>query len=130
MASGTVLVTGASTGIGYELALQCARNGFDLVVAADEDRIHPSARDFQAAGAWTAEAVVADLSTTDGNDRVLAAAGRLGRPIAALIANAGVGLGHAFLDQDWAKVRRTIDTNVTGTTYLLRQVGRATPAAS
>ena len=119
------VVTGASTGIGYELALQCARNGFDLVVAADEEKIRSSAGDFQAAGARIAEAIVADLSTTDGNDQLLAVARGLGRPIAALLANAGGGLGHAFLDQDWARVRRTIDTNVTGTTYLLWQVGRA-----
>src|SRR4051794_27914224 len=94
------VVTGASTGIGYELALQCAHNGFDLVVAADEEKIRTSAQDFRAAGAHTVEAIVADLATTDGNDQLLAAAGRLGGPIAALLANAGMGLGHAFLDQD------------------------------
>ena len=37
------LVTGASTGIGYELAKICAENGFDLVVAADEPKIEDAA---------------------------------------------------------------------------------------
>jgi short-subunit dehydrogenase len=55
-------------------------------------------------------------------DRLLAAV--RGRPVAALIANAGHGQGHAFLDQDFKDVRHVIDTNVTGTLYLLQQVGR------
>lgn len=118
------VVTGASTGIGYELALQCVRNGFDLIVAANEEKIHAAAADFQKAGDGAVEAVVVDLATVEGNDRLLAAAQKLGRPIEALLANAGSGLGHAFLDQEWAGVRQTIDTNVTGTTYLLQKVGR------
>lgn len=118
------IVTGASTGIGYELALSCARNGFDLVVAADEGAIAAAAEDFRAAGARVVEAVEADLATTEGNDRLHAAAGRLARPVDALLANAGTGLGGALLDQDWDGMRRVIDTNVTGTTYLLHKVGR------
>ena len=48
-----------------------------------------------------------------------------GRPVDALLANAGHGLGRAFLDQDFADVRHVIDTNVTGTVYLVQLVGRA-----
>ena len=55
-------------------------------------------------------------------DRLLAAAS--GRPIDALLANAGRGLGRAFIDQDFREVRRVIDTNVTGTVYLLQKVAR------
>ena len=44
------LVTGASTGIGYELAKICAENGFDLVVAADEPKIEDAARDLRKLG--------------------------------------------------------------------------------
>ncbi len=118
------LVTGASTGIGYQLALECARNGFDLVVAADEARIRDTAADFRAAGAATVEPVQADLATTEGNDTLYAAVEALGRPVEALLANAGRGLGKGFLDQDFDAVRRVVDTNVVGTLYLVQKVGR------
>lgn len=118
------VVTGASAGIGYELALQCAHNGFDLVVAANQAKIAQAAQDFRQAGAQTVEVVEADLSTTDGNDALYAAIGRTGRPVDALLANAGHGHGHAFLDQDWSDIRATIDMNVTGTCYLVHRVGR------
>jgi short-subunit dehydrogenase len=41
-----------------------------------------------------------------------------------LLANAGRGLGKAFLDQRWPDIRHVIDTNVTGTLYLLHKIGR------
>ena len=59
------IVTGASTGIGYHLAELCAKNGFDLLVAADEPAIETAAQDFRALGVTT-DAVEADLSTTEG----------------------------------------------------------------
>ena len=66
------VVTGASTGIGYELALCCAREGFDLVVAADEDRIMTVQKDFAALGN-DVKAIKADLSTVEGVDALYAA---------------------------------------------------------
>jgi short-subunit dehydrogenase len=115
------VVTGASTGIGYELAKICAQEGHDLLIAADEPAIHTAATEFRGLGAHV-DAVEADLATVEGVDRLHAAL--RGRPVAALLANAGRGLGKAFLDQDFADIRRVIDTNVTGTVYLLHKVGR------
>jgi len=119
MADKFAIVTGASTGIGFELASIAAENGYDLLVVADEDLIEAAARDFRLHGV-SVDAVQADLSTIEGVDAVLAAAA--GRRIDLLCANAGRGLGHGFLDQDVADWRRVVDTNITGTLYLLQRV--------
>jgi short-subunit dehydrogenase len=115
------IVTGASTGIGLELAKMCARNGFDLLIAADEPEIFDAADMLRQLGA-TVQAVETDLSTEAGVDELVGAAH--GRPVDALLANAGHGLGKGFLDQEWKPLRHVIDTNVTGTTYLVHQIGR------
>jgi short-subunit dehydrogenase len=114
------IVTGASTGIGLELAKCCAREGYDLLIAADEAEIDSAAVAIRKLGANVA-AVQADLSTTEGVDRLVAASN--GRAVDALLANAGRGLGGAFLDQDFRRARLVIDTNVTGTVYLIHKVG-------
>lgn len=115
------IVTGASTGIGYELAKCCAENGFDLLIAADEPEIENAARTLGALGT-SVQALQVDLSTIDGVDTLCAAA--RGRKVGALLANAGRGLGKGFLDQNWDDVRHVIDTNITGTVYLLHRIGR------
>lgn len=124
MASNTrqfAIVTGASSGIGFELAKLCAQNGFDLLIAADRDEIQHAATELRNLGAGV-ETVEVDLSTTDGVDRLYSAAA--GRRVDALLANAGHGLGHAFLDQDFREARHVIDTNITGTIYLIQKVAR------
>jgi uncharacterized protein len=115
------VVTGASTGIGYELAKCCAEEGFDLVVVADEPEIKKAAADFKAMGAGVDD-VEADLATLEGVDKLCATIG--GRPVAALLANAGRGLGKGFLDQDFKDVMRVVNTNITGTIYLIQKIGR------
>lgn len=115
------VVTGASTGIGLELAKLCAADGYDLIVAANEPEIERAAGELRRDGI-DVKAVNVDLSTTEGVDRFYAAIG--GRPVAALLANAGRGLGKAFLDQDWNAARYVVDTNIVGTIYLIQKVGR------
>ena len=117
------VVTGASTGIGFELARCAIENGFDVVVAADEPRIHDAADKLRRDGAMV-RPVEADLATPDGVDKLYRMIAQSGRPVDALLANAGRGLGNGFLDQDPAEWRRVIETNVTGTLDLIYRVGR------
>jgi short-subunit dehydrogenase len=113
------VVTGASSGIGYELARVCADNGFDLVIAADRPEIVEAAQALRQLGAEVDEIRV-DLATIEGVDALIELIG--GRPVDALMANAGEGLGHAFLDQPVERWRHVLDTNVTGTLYLVQKV--------
>ena len=115
------IITGASAGIGFELARQCSRHGYDLLIAADEPAINDAAAMPRNEGA-TVDAVEAVLSGPEGVDTLVAAI--KGRPVAALLANAGRGLGHGFLDQDPVAWRKVVDTNITGTLLLIQQVGQ------
>ncbi|MCP4026131.1 MAG: SDR family NAD(P)-dependent oxidoreductase [Sphingomonas sp.] len=119
MAHPFAIITGASTGIGFELATLAAKNGYDILVVADEPLIEAAAEDFRQFGTEV-RSVEADLSTLQGVDELLATAE--GRPVDLLCANAGRGLGHAFLDQRVEDWRRVVDTNIVGTSYLLQKV--------
>jgi short-subunit dehydrogenase len=113
MMSKFAVITGASTGIGAELAKLASEEGYELLLVADTpfDASSTSA---------TTQTLIVDLATLDGVDELLQAVG--GRRIDLLCANAGHGLGGAFLDQSAADWRHVIDTNVTGTIYLLQHV--------
>lgn len=118
MADKFAIITGASSGIGAELAKLAAQDGYDLLVVADTPFVDASAG-LQGSGV-SVETLETDLATIEGVDRLLEATG--GRQIDLLCANAGHGLGRAFLDQDVAEWRHVIDTNITGTVYLLQKV--------
>jgi len=122
MADRLAIVTGASTGIGFELATLAAKQGYDLLVVADEPLIDAAAADFRQFGTQV-QSVQADLATIDGVDTLLAAAA--GRRIDLVCANAGIGTGGPFLEQDVATWRHSIDTNMTGTVYLLQKTLQA-----
>ncbi|MBW9118094.1 SDR family NAD(P)-dependent oxidoreductase [Rhizobium cauense] len=119
---GLAVVTGASSGIGLELARCAAQDGYDLIVVADEADIQSASADLAELGTKV-EPLLADLSTTEGVDKLLEHIEAGGRPVDLLMANAGQGLGDEFLKQDFSKVRKVVDTNITGTIYLAHQVG-------
>jgi uncharacterized protein len=120
------VVTGASSGIGLELAKECARNGYDLIIAADTSLVEAT-DELSDLGA-SVEAFEVDLATEEGVDTLYEAL--QGCTVDALIANAGHGLGRGFLDQDFSEVRHVIDTNITGTIYLIHLVGNDMRARS
>jgi short-subunit dehydrogenase len=117
------VVTGASSGIGRELAKQFAENGFDLLVNAEDDRLGDAAAKLRATGA-DVRAVRADLRTVDGVEQLYRAITGTGRPVAAAALNAGVGQGGPFLDTDLADEIDIIDLNITSTVRLAKRLLR------
>ncbi len=114
------IVTGASSGIGLELAREAAERGYDLIIAADRS-MDEVAAELRAEGAQV-DAVMADLATREGVDELWSAV--RGRPVDALLANAGHGLGKGFLDQEFEQIQHVIHTNITGTVDLIHRVAR------
>jgi short-subunit dehydrogenase len=114
------IVTGASSGIGLEIAKLAAKDGYDLIVAADTPFVEagPALREFGV----EVEEVEADLATRQGVEQLLAEVE--GRLVDVLVANAGHGLGHGFLDQSPDEWMHIINTNVTGTLLLIQPIVR------
>jgi uncharacterized protein len=123
------VVTGASKGIGRELAKQFATHDFDLVIAADGPGIADAAAELERLGA-TVEAVQADLATDAGVDELYARITATGRPVGAIALNAGIGEGGAFASRDPEKASdledelRIVDLNVRSTVRLAKYVAR------
>ena len=116
------VVTGASSGIGFELARIAAEKGYDLVIAADEPEIEFAARSLREFGG-SVDAMQADLATAQGIKDFYQFVSDKDQPVDILLANAGRGLGKGFLDQDLAEAQRVIDTNITGTVGLVYMIG-------
>jgi uncharacterized protein len=112
------VVTGASSGIGFELARLLSEHGFELIVAAEDDDIATAARKLGAA-----DAVEVDLSKEDGVRELHRRIEAAGRAADALVLNAGIGAGGAFVDTtDLADELRLIDLNVRSTVHLAKLV--------
>src|SRR4051794_16198950 len=89
------VVTGASSGIGEALAWQFAKNGFDVVMAAEEPAIEQAAGALRASGA-SVEAVQVNLATAEGCRELEQRVDALGVPVEAIALNAGIGVGGDF----------------------------------
>jgi uncharacterized protein len=118
-----VLVTGASSGIGLELARQFAEHGFDLIIAAEDDDIQPVAGEL--GDRASVEAVQVDLATAAGVEDLLRRIEGAGRPLDAAAINAGIGAGGAFAtDTELEDELKLVDLNVRSTVHLAKYVVR------
>jgi short-subunit dehydrogenase len=116
------LVTGASSGIGFELAREFASHGFDLIVAAEDEAILAAASELAAFGT-SVEPAKLDLSAPGGVDALHARIRSTGRPLAAAALNAGVGVHGAFASEtSLERELGLIDLNVRSTVHLAKFV--------
>jgi short-subunit dehydrogenase len=117
------VVTGASSGIGYELAKQFAEHGYDLLIAAEDSEIEQAAADLRRDGQNQVIPVRADLATYEGVEELYAAILATSRPVDAIALNAGRGIGGDFATQTELKDElNVIDVNVTSTVHLAKRV--------
>jgi short-subunit dehydrogenase len=115
------VVTGASSGIGLELARQFVDHDFDVLICAEDTGIHTAVAELAGSGA-SVEPLQVDLTSYEGVETLYAAIVATGRPLDAIALNAGVGRGGAFLDTDLADELSMIDLNVASTVHLAKRV--------
>jgi uncharacterized protein len=115
------LVTGASSGIGLELAKQFARNGFDLIVAAEDVELDDAVEELRGLGVAVAPVSV-DLTRRDDVERLVAAVRGSGRPLDAAALNAGVGVGGPFAENDVEAELGVVELNCASTVQLAKAV--------
>lgn len=113
------VVTGASSGIGYELAKTFASEGYNLLIAAEDDAIHTAAQNL---GGDRVQAVQCDLATHNGVDQLYEAIKNSGHRVDAIALNAGVGVSKAFVEESLDDILNLISLNVTGLTHLAHHV--------
>lgn len=118
---GLAVITGASSGIGYHLARECAKSGFDLVICAEDEGIVEAGEHLTELGTRV-DVVQADLSGPDGVETLCTTLDELQRPIDALLLNAGVGVGGPFIENDLAEELEMIGLNVASVVHLAKRV--------
>ncbi len=115
------VITGASSGIGYELAVQFARNGYDLLIVAENAKIAEAAEKLKAYRTQV-ESLQCDLSEFEGVEQLCRQIAIIGRPVAAAALNAGVGVNGKFAETDLEEELKLINLNVVSYVHLAKRI--------
>jgi short-subunit dehydrogenase len=121
MSTGLAVVTGASSGIGFNLAKELAEQGYDLIVCSAGDRLEAAAAEFGAHG-HKVTAINADLATEEGVDKLWEACESAGAPLDVACINAGVGVGGLFVETDLNEELNMISLNCAHTVHFAKHV--------
>lgn len=117
------LVTGGSSGIGFELAKQFAQNGFDVVISGSSDKVEKSSQEIKKLGV-ECFAYQADAATYEGVQGLWDFVVSLDRPLEAAALNVGIGQGGAFIDNKLEDDFKLIAINITGTVHMAKRVAQ------
>ncbi len=120
---GLALVTGASSGIGFQLAKILAEEGYSVIACSAGDRLDEAVAEISASGGQVT-AIQADLATSEGVDTLWQACRSAGQPIEIACINAGVGVGGLFVDTDLAEELKMVALNCGHTVHLAKHVVR------
>lgn len=119
MALTTALITGASSGIGYEISKLLAEAGHDLVlVARREDRLQQLAKFLEKEFKINVRVYAADLTNTSDIDRMYHTLEKENIPVDILVNNAGLGCSGPFTAMDSTDVMQQVQLNMVALTYL------------
>jgi len=115
------VITGASSGIGYELAKVFAKNGFDLLICAEDKGIYDACNALRAMNV-NVDVCLADLSTYEGVEMLNAAIQGSGRHIDAVCMNAGFGVGGSFAKTDLTRELQMVRLNIDALVHLTKRL--------
>ncbi|KYH13840.1 SDR family NAD(P)-dependent oxidoreductase [Staphylococcus kloosii] len=118
-----VLITGASSGLGFELAKLFANDGYDVAMSGSSERIYDSAQEIEKIGVETYP-FQADASTYDGVENFWSFVENKNRKIDAAVLNVGISIGGAFLDNDLDEELKLIDINISGMVHMAKRVAQ------
>ncbi len=118
------VITGASSGIGYELARVFGQNGYDLLITSDSQKIEGAAEELRRLG-FQVQTVQSDLATYEGVENLWAEIQQTSRPVDAIAINAGIGAyGDFARESDLDEELKLIQLNVVSVVHLAKRVLR------
>lgn len=115
------LITGASSGIGYELAKQFGMHGYDLLIVSGSDAIFEAQEELEELG-FQVEAIKANLASYAGVENLYNQVITLGRDVDVLVINAGVGVGGPFLETNLKEEINLINLNIVSVVHLAKRM--------